>query len=315
MGPLNDSLVHLGFRRPGLFRVLLINRGIKPQASVVSVTRAFEFSPLTGSVNPAGRPALHRRLRPRALHWGPLGRAARRRADGPGRAAALRRRTPAGAGDRPENYSLASWQYQRTSKYDSPQVKADGTPGKNWRGASSAYLSKDGRSVFVGVHRMKPVMQMRVGWSIATKAGKKFEENAYFTHYDLQKFDPVAEGFGNIADDLSSEIAVAMAATTPETGDEGRRLYQFRGCLGGHSIEAQAFVQVGPVWKGLYGKTRSFGRDLGAVTADDAYLRESILEPTAKIVLGFAKSDASVPSPTPACRVTPAASPIRRTTR
>ena len=128
MGPLNDSLVHLGFRRPELFPVLLVNRGIKPQASVVSVTRAFEFSPLTGSVNPAGRPALHRRPRPFALHWGPLGRAARRLADGPGRAAALRRRTFAGAGDRPENYSLASWQYQRTDKYGSPQVKADGTP-------------------------------------------------------------------------------------------------------------------------------------------------------------------------------------------
>ena len=34
----------------------------------------------------------------------------------------------------------------------------------------------------------------------------------------------------------------------------------------------------------------------GDVTADEAYLRESILEPTAKIVPGFAKSDAGMPS-------------------
>ncbi|MEY4939467.1 MAG: hypothetical protein RIQ93_1202, partial [Verrucomicrobiota bacterium] len=34
MGPLNDSLVHLGFRRPELFRVLLNNRGKVPQAAV-----------------------------------------------------------------------------------------------------------------------------------------------------------------------------------------------------------------------------------------------------------------------------------------
>ena len=62
------------------------------------------------------------------------------------------------------------------------------------------------------------------------------------------------------------------------------------------ALQGGAFVQVGPVWKGLYGKTRSFGPDIGDVTADEAYLRESILEPTAKIVPGFAKSDAGMPS-------------------
>ncbi len=311
LGPLDDSLVHLGFRRPELFRVLLNNRGLKPQASVVSVTRAFEFPPLTGSVNPADGQLYIAGFQ--VLGWGTdstriagLGRVRYTGAPSvvprdvvPMDQGVLLRfdveLSPEQATD-PKNYSLASWQYQRTYKYGSPQLKADGTPGMDWLGASSAYLSKDGRSVFVGVPRMKPVMQMRVGWSIATKSGKKFEENAYFTPYDLPKFDPVAEGFGNIAVDLSSEIAVAKAATTPETVEEGRRLYQLFGCLGCHSIDAQAFVQVGPVWKGLYGKTRSFGPDIGDVTADEAYLRESILEPTAKIVPGFAKSDAGMPS-------------------
>ncbi len=53
MGPLNDGLVHIGFNKPELFRVMLNNRGAKPQAAVVSVTQAFEFPPLNGSVNPA----------------------------------------------------------------------------------------------------------------------------------------------------------------------------------------------------------------------------------------------------------------------
>ena len=53
MGPLNDQLVHIGFNNPELFRVLLNNRGSRPQAAVVSITRAFEFPPLNGSVNPA----------------------------------------------------------------------------------------------------------------------------------------------------------------------------------------------------------------------------------------------------------------------
>ena len=52
MGPLNDGLVHIGFNQPELFRVMLNTRGAKPQAAVVSITRAFEFPPLNGSVNP-----------------------------------------------------------------------------------------------------------------------------------------------------------------------------------------------------------------------------------------------------------------------
>ncbi len=47
------QLVHIGFNNPELFRVLLNNRGSRPQAAVVSITRAFEFPPLNGSVNPA----------------------------------------------------------------------------------------------------------------------------------------------------------------------------------------------------------------------------------------------------------------------
>ena len=53
MGPLNDGLVHIGYNNPELFRVLLNNRAAKPQAAVVSVTRAFDYPPLNGSVNPA----------------------------------------------------------------------------------------------------------------------------------------------------------------------------------------------------------------------------------------------------------------------
>ena len=52
MGPLNDALVHIGFNNPELFRVLLNERGSRLQAAVVSVTRAFDFPPLNGAVNP-----------------------------------------------------------------------------------------------------------------------------------------------------------------------------------------------------------------------------------------------------------------------
>ena len=49
----------------------------------------------------------------------------------------------------PASYTLGSWHYERTWKYGSPQLKADGTPGQDWMGASAAHLSADGRSVLV----------------------------------------------------------------------------------------------------------------------------------------------------------------------
>ena len=112
----------------------------------------------------------------------------------------------------PDNYSVTSWKYKRTYQYDSPQFKADGTPGIDRLAPSHAYLSKDGRSVFIGVPDMKPVMQMRLGWSLATAKGAVFENSAYLTPYELPAFNPVAEGFANFTVDLSPR---AVAAKTP----------------------------------------------------------------------------------------------------
>ena len=53
MGPLDNGLVHIGYNRPELFRVLLdLDRRV-PQAAVVSLTSAFDYPPLNGAVNPA----------------------------------------------------------------------------------------------------------------------------------------------------------------------------------------------------------------------------------------------------------------------
>ena len=53
MGALNDSLVHVGFNRPELFRVLLNERSPQPQAAVVSIVRDFDVPALNAAVNPA----------------------------------------------------------------------------------------------------------------------------------------------------------------------------------------------------------------------------------------------------------------------
>jgi cytochrome c2 len=198
----------------------------------------------------------------------------------------------------PASYTLGSWHYERTWKYGSPQLKADGTPGQDWMGASAAHLAPDGRSVFIVVPGMKPVMQMRVGWSLAAADGRRFTDNAYFTPYELVPFIPASEGFGaiNLEADARTNVAVRAEAAAPVTAEEGARLAQLFGCAACHASELEAPTKIGPTWRGLFGKTRKFSGKLGDVTADEAYLRESILDPTAKLAPGFEKGEAGMPS-------------------
>lgn len=313
MGPLNDELVHIGFNKPEVFRVLMNKRGKRPQASVVSITRAFEFPPLHGSVNPADGQLYLAGFQ--VLGWGnildTLSGMGRVRYTGapvtlPNEVVPMDKGVMLRFGvaldpkkaRNPDSYSLQSWHYERTFKYGSPQYKEDGAPGQDYLTASAAYLSTDARSVFIAVPGMKPVMQLRVGWSLDTAKGKSFEENAYTTPYELVKFDPKAEGFGAIAVDLTPRAMVAQASG-PVSLDEGRRLAQLFACVACHAEDFNpAIARSGPPWRGLHGSERAvvIGGKATNVKVDDAYLRESILEPSAKIASGFEKGEYAMPS-------------------
>jgi glucose/arabinose dehydrogenase/mono/diheme cytochrome c family protein len=313
MGPLDDALVHIGFNKPELFRVLLNERGARPQAAVVSITRAFEFTPLNGSVNP--RDGQFYLAGFQVLGWGNIlevaGGLGRVRTTGapvtiPREVVPTDRGVlvkfdvaldPRKAAD-PASYSLQTWGYQRTYKYGSPQFKADGTPGQDSLTPSAAYLARDGKSVFIAVPGLKPVQQLRVGWSLATAAGAAFDDNAYTTPYELAQFDPRAEGFGDIAIDLTPRAAVAQIAG-PVTVEEGKRVAQMFACVACHFETGNRFAErAGPTWRGLAGSERKVFIDgqPATVTADDAYLRESILNAAAKVAAGFEKGEFAMPS-------------------
>ena len=310
MGPLNDGLFYIGFNRPELFRVLLNDRTEKPQAAVVSVTRAFEFPTLNGSVNPAdgqlyvagfqifgwGTTATRLAGLGRVRYTGALSTLART-VVAMDKGVLLGFETPldpATAAD-PDNYSLSSWNYKRTYEYGSPAFKADGTQGVDRLMPTAAYLSKDRRSVFIAVPQMKPVMQMRIGWTLTTSRGEKFTDTASFTPYELPAFDPGREGFNDVTVSLAPRTS-ASRASAPATVEEGRRVYQAAGCAACHSIAVTPTSMAGPTWKGLYGQPRTFANRAAPVVADDSYLRESILAPAQKIVSGYERGDVSMPS-------------------
>gem|GEM_PF-1218490 len=55
-------------------------------------------------------------------------------------------------------------------------------------------------------------------------------------------------------------------------------------CMGCHTVDGA--TSVGPTWQGLFGKTETLDDD-NTVVVDEAYLKESIQEPGAKVVKGF----------------------------
>ena len=65
--------------------------------------------------------------------------------------------------------------------------------------------------------------------------------------------------------------------------DQGRAIYGAKACVGCHSIDGSRVV--GPTFKGIWGQM--VDTDKGSVKIDEDYIRESILQPNAKIVAGY----------------------------
>ncbi len=67
--------------------------------------------------------------------------------------------------------------------------------------------------------------------------------------------------------------------------DLGEQLYTRKGCVGCHSTDGTTRTNA-PNWRNLFG-SRERIRDVGEITVDENYLRESMLMPTAKVVEGY----------------------------
>ncbi len=80
--------------------------------------------------------------------------------------------------------------------------------------------------------------------------------------------------------------AAGSAAPGGTPAERGEALAKKQGCLGCHSTDGSA--KVGPTFRGIFGR-KTVLSDGKTVTVDEEYLRESILEPGAKVVEGFPK--------------------------
>jgi cytochrome c oxidase subunit II len=105
----------------------------------------------------------------------------------------------------------------------------------------------------------------------------------------VKGFPPVMPSFaGQISDeDVGQIIGFLRAGGAEAPKPDGAVLAKEKGCLACHSLDGSA--GVGPTFKGLYNSRVTVLENNRAltVTADDAYLRESIRSPAAKVVKGF----------------------------
>lgn len=98
------------------------------------------------------------------------------------------------------------------------------------------------------------------------------------------------ENLAQLSADISGE-GIANAALLPKTPQQvgtlamqGRNVFETKGCVACHSVDGTS--KIGPSVKGLYGRRVQFV-DGTHRTADDNYVRESILHPNSQIVQGY----------------------------
>jgi len=105
-------------------------------------------------------------------------------------------------------------------------------------------------------------------------------------------WDDKAKGIVRIPIERAEQLVVAGLQKNPASAtpapptpkSPGAALYNSQGCIACHSTNGKR--GVGPSWKGIYGQMVKLS-DGSSVNVDDAYLRQSIVDPQAEIVATF----------------------------
>jgi cytochrome c oxidase subunit 2 len=84
--------------------------------------------------------------------------------------------------------------------------------------------------------------------------------------------------------DAATFVPKKPEAAAPEINDAAYKLLEAKDCLTCHSVDGSE--GIGPTFKGMFGRQTKLTNG-STITADEAYLRESIVNPSAKVVNGF----------------------------
>jgi hypothetical protein len=196
-------------------------------------------------------------------------------------------------------YSADRWNYHLTHLYGSGNYRTDNDqPGQETVPISSAKLSKDGKSIFLGIPGMRPSNTFRLTYRLPV-SGEDRVENAYLSLRSLPSFDLNREGFASNEVDLSERLDLAAdGGLIQPDADLGKQVALKYGCVSCHAVGDPSLPTpptptvgtngaVGPPWKGLWNAPRTFADGSTIAAVDAAYVRESILDPARRVPVGY----------------------------
>ncbi|MDR8393215.1 c-type cytochrome [Aliifodinibius sp. S!AR15-10] len=124
-------------------------------------------------------------------------------------------------------------------------------------------------------------------WAIVAYI-RALQRSQYVPEEDIQEYDvDLASLQSDFADQQKKEQAqqeAAAAAGGDVSAARGEELYVANGCQACHSRDGSD--GIGPTHQGVMGRTEQLA-DGSSITVDEEYLRESIVNPSAKIVEGY----------------------------
>jgi mono/diheme cytochrome c family protein len=192
------------------------------------------------------------------------------------------------------SYEVRRWNYKRTPDYGSPNYKLDGTKGTETLVVASVKLSQDKQAVFLGIPDMREVMQIEVSYKISALDDTPIQNKTFLTAHLLRKLALGERGFADDRVDLKVDgLAPVTKRPAKPSLEKGKAIYAQLGCVACHSIDGSREGKTGPSWLGLFGSKRKLTTGQ-VVIADEAYIRESILNPAAKVAEGAVNGEAGM---------------------
>ncbi|MCW5929562.1 MAG: cytochrome c [Chitinophagaceae bacterium] len=309
MGPLNGSLIHFSFGKPGLFRVMFDSTSQGWQGGVAPIPTMLSTPILKGVLGPVdgylymtgfnllgssseGVSAVQRLRYTGKPSYMPNGITIGKQGivlsfDSVLDTASLKDIS---------HYHVKRWNYQNTEQYGSGHFRLDGEPGEEMLPVLGAYPSADRRQILLLIPDMKEVDQMELIYRLNEENGRELSDGIWFSvnHVpDLRGISAEFTGvdFGRLK--ISEADMVALIKTEePITRERGAKLFKSVGCIGCHSPGTETAGKYGPPFKGVYGTLQEMN-DGSFIKADEGYLRESILDPSKHVVKGY---EAEMPS-------------------
>lgn len=85
----------------------------------------------------------------------------------------------------PGNYTVQAWNYRWTAQYGSPDLRTDGTEGRETWDVAATGLSSDHRTLFLQIPALQPIMQMHVAFNLKGADGRPVKNFVHNTVHRL----------------------------------------------------------------------------------------------------------------------------------